>query len=58
MIGTLVILVMYVPSCVVGSHMLEHMVNKVWAHEDMLFHKGRVCDTHENSGISCKYRPY
>ena len=22
------------------------------AHEDMLFHKGRVCDTHEIQGIS------
>ena len=38
---------------VVGSHMVEHMVNKIWAHEDMLFHKGGVCDMHENSGISC-----
>ena len=38
---------------VVGSHRVRHMVNKLWAHEDMLFHKRGVCDTHENSGISC-----
>ena len=38
---------------VVGSHMVGHMVNKIWVHEDMLFHKGVVCDTHENSEISC-----
>ena len=33
---------------VVESHMLEHIVNMVWAHEDMLPHKGGVCDTHED----------
>ena len=38
---------------VVGSHMVGNMFNKIWVHEDMLFHKGGVCDTHENSGISC-----
>ena len=38
---------------VVGSHMVGHMFNKIWVHEDMIFHKGGVCDTQENSGISC-----
>ena len=38
---------------VVGSNMLEYMFNKIGVHEDMLFHKGGVCDTHENSGNSC-----
>ena len=28
----------------------------VKAHEDMLSHKGGVCDTHENTGISCCIR--
>ena len=31
--------------------MVEHMVNKIRAHEDMLFHKGGVCDIYENSGF-------
>ena len=38
---------------VVESHMVGHMVNKILVHEDMLFHKGGVCDTQENSRISC-----
>ena len=28
-----------------GNHMVGHMYDETWAHEDMLFHKGGVCDT-------------
>ena len=44
---------------VVGSHMVGHMCDQTWVHDDMLFHKGEVCDTYEIqgriSGISGSY---
>ena len=35
---------------VVGNHMVMHMYDKTWVHEDMLFYKRGVCDTYEIQG--------